>query len=308
MSNLQIRLFGKFTVQRQTELLKGLEANKERELLSYLLIHRNQSHPREALASLLWGETTTEKSKKYLRQALWRIQSAFETDHDKGEHLLVVEHDWVQLNLHRDVWLDVEVFERASAATQGVRGRQLDSSDAALLHDAVTLYKSDLLDGWYQDWCLFERERLQNMYLCMLDKLMSYCEAHADYEAGQRYGAMILRYDRASERTHRRLMHLQYNGGDRTGALRQYQRCVAALNDELGVKPEARTKKLYELIRNDSLHPQDADNKPSATETPVALPEVLSRLKRLQLVLAALQKRVGRDVKAVEQGIETMRH
>jgi DNA-binding SARP family transcriptional activator len=219
----------------------------------------------------------------------------------------VVEHDWVQLNLHSDVWLDVEVFERASAATQDVPGRLLERRDAVLLHDAILLYKSDLLDGWYQDWCLFERERLQNIYLCMLDKLMSYCEAHADYEAGQRYGAMILRYDRASERTHRRLMHLQYQGGDRTGALRQYQRCVAALNDELGVKPERRTKNLYELIRNDEFRPQDADSTSTTSATPVALPEVLGRLKRLQLVLAALQKRVGRDVKAVEEGIETMR-
>lgn len=306
MANLQIHLFGKFTVERETELLKGLEAGKERELLSYLLIHRNQSHPREALASLLWGETTTERSKKYLRQALWHVQSAFETDEATGEQLLVVEHDWVQLNLHSEVWLDVEVFERASTATQGVPGRLLERRDAALLHDAILLYRSDLLDGWYQDWCLFERERLQNMYLCMLDKLMSYCEAHSDYEAGQRYGAMILRYDRASERTHRRLMHLQYDSGDRTGALRQYQRCVAALNDELGVKPERRTKNLYELIRNDGFHSQDADT--STTSAAVALPEVLSRLKRLQLVLAALQKRVGRDVKAVEEGIETTKH
>ena len=65
MSKLWIRLFGKFTIKRETDSLKGLDASKERELLSYLLINRNQSHPRETLASRLWGDTTTEKSKNF---------------------------------------------------------------------------------------------------------------------------------------------------------------------------------------------------------------------------------------------------
>ena len=41
-----------------------------------------------------------------------------------------------------------------------------------------SVYRGDLLEGCYQDWCLFERERLQNAYLAMLDKLMVRC--HGD--------------------------------------------------------------------------------------------------------------------------------
>src|SRR6266513_5958243 len=126
MATLRIRLFGKFTVERETKPLKGFEANKEQELLSFLLVHRSRSHPRETLASLLWGETSTERSKKYLRQALWHLQSALEAGEVDGEQLLAVEHDWVQLNLQSQTWLDVAVFERAFATTQGVVGNQLD--------------------------------------------------------------------------------------------------------------------------------------------------------------------------------------
>lgn len=308
MSKLQVHLFGKFTIERGTESLKGLDAGKERELLSYLLINRNQSHPRETLASLLWGETTTEKSKKYLRQALWHVQSALESCEVKDANLLNVEHDWVQLNLQSDVWLDVAVFECAFNATHGVPGNQLTKNSADLLIEAVNLYKGDLLDGWYQDWCLFERERLQNIYLCMLHKLMSYCDANAHFEAGQAYGAIILRYDRASERTYRRLMLMQYKAGDRTGALRQYERCVAALNEELGVKPERRTWKLYEVIRNDGMTPVQQRSAPRDSNQAAGLTEVLVGLKRMQTVLATLQRRVQRDVTAVEAGIDTMRH
>ena len=102
-------------------------------------------------------------------------------------------------------------------------------------------------------------------------------------------------------------MHLQYMAGDRTGALRQYERCVAALNEELGVKPERRTRAVYDYIRAD-----DADNvKPgdeSASLIAPTLPEVLGRLQRLHLVLTAVQKRVQRDIKAVEQGLKTLKH
>jgi DNA-binding SARP family transcriptional activator len=308
MSKVRFQLFGKFSVERDSQILKGFANNKEQELLSYLLIHRDRSHPRETLASVLWGETSTEKSKKYLRQALWHMQAALEVRESTAPHLLAVEHNWVQLNLQSDIWVDVAIFEQAFTSTQGLSGSQLDAEGAALLKEAVDLYKGELLDGWYQDWCLFERERLQNMYLCMLDKLMSYSEAHSEYEAGQRYGSAILRYDRAHERTYRQLMHLQHMAGDRTGALRQYRRCVAALDDELGVKPDRRTTALYEHIRNDQSIEDEQVDVSSGFVQPVSLSEVLGRLKRLQSVLAAVQKRIQRDVKAVEQTLETTKH
>lgn len=303
--SIKFRLFGKFSVQRDTQSVRGLDSSKEQELLSYLLVRRDRPHSRETLASLLWGDSSTEKSKKYLRQALWHLQAGLETTELPGPQVLIVEHDWVQLNLQSELWLDVAVFEQAFAATQGVPGKQLDKPGAAMLKDAVQLYAGDLLDGCYQDWCLFERERLQNMYLSMLDKLMGYCEQHQDFEAGQGYGSTILRYDRASERTYRRLMHLQYLAGDRTGALRQYERCVTALREELGVKPERRTRAVYEYIRADEPDRVRPDESVPAT---TSLPEVLGRLKRLHLVLTAVQKRVQRDIKAVEQGLKTLKH
>ena len=300
MSTFNFQLFGRFTLQRDAQPLKGLEAYKEQELLSYLLIYRNRHHPRETLASLLWSDTSTSRSKKYLRQALWHMQSALEGKEIISPQIFLIEHDWVQLNLPSECSLDVAVFEHAFAATQGVPGKLLDSSGAALLKNAVELYKGDLLDGWYQDWCLFERERLQNIYLCMLDKLMSYCGEHSDYEAGQCYGATILRYDRARELTYRQLMNLQYRAGDRTGALRQYERCAAALDELLGVKPERRTTELYEYIRSDGIATQASDKDQPVSKV-ASFPQVLNRLKRLPLILEAMQKQIQRDVQAVEK-------
>jgi DNA-binding SARP family transcriptional activator len=308
MPGLQFRLFGKFTAQQESGLLKRLDASKDQELLSYLLIYRSRSHSREALAALLWGDTSTEKSKKYLRQALWHIQSALDAGESANNQVLLVGHDWVQLNLQSDFWVDLAVFEQGFANASGVSGKDLDQLNAEMLKEAVRLYRGDLLEGWYQDWCLFERERFQNMYLSMLDKLVAYSEEYCDYDAGQGYGTMILRYDPARERTHRQLMYLQYRAGDRTGALRQYERCVRALNEELDVAPQQSTTVLYEQIRADQVKERKSAVTTATAPSSPSVPEVLTRLKRLQSVLSAAQKRIQQDIVAIEQDMETIEH
>jgi len=251
MFSFSIHLFGKFSMEYNGEALRGPVSPKVQELLSYLLIHRNRPRPREALAALLWGDISTDKSKKYLRQALWHLQTALRPHNSaEADHILLVEDNWVQLNTNSEIWLDVAVLEEAFVTLKDKPGWRMDAKEKAVAQAAVQVYQGELLEGWYQDWCLFERERLQNMHLTMLFKLMSYCEANHEYEAGQLYGLRILNYDRASERTHRRLMRLQYLSGDRTAALRQYERCVIALDQDLGVKPDKRTTDLYQQIRS----------------------------------------------------------
>jgi len=294
---LRFRLFGKFTAHHDAGLLTGLEASKDQELLSYLLIHRDRPHSREALASLLWADTSTEKSKKYLRQALWHLHAALNSDNGNGTHFLLVDHDWLSLNPCSSLWTDVADFERAFAGAEGIAGRQLEPEKADALKDAVSLYSDDLLPGYYQDWILFERERLQNMYLLMLDKLIVYLQFRGDYEVAQGYGATILRYDPARERTHRQLMHLYSLAGDRTSALRQFERCAQALKQELGVKPERKTLELYERIKSDQM---GHTNGPGDLPHTATSSDIITRLKQLQTIVSGVQRRIQRDIKAIE--------
>lgn len=311
-------MFGKFSVRRNNEPFKGLDAHKLQELFCYLLIYHNSPHPRESLATLLWCDSSTTQSRKYLRQALWQLQSALDSQtHANRESILHVESDWVSLNPLVEVWLDIVVFERAFSLARDVAGRNLEPALAQSLVAAVELYQGDLLEGWYQDWCLCERERLQSKYLIMLDKLMGYCEAHQEYEAGLAYGQHVMRYERARECTHRRLMRLHYLAGDRTAALRQYARCAAALAEELSVKPAKRTVMLYEQIRADEFEsvrrsptaPPAANDAAgfslssgTAASAAAAVPlvEALNHLRQLRKSIAKIQQQVQQGIQAVE--------
>jgi DNA-binding SARP family transcriptional activator len=301
VSDLRIHLLGVFRVERGGQALPGLEAGKAQELFCYLLLHRQRPHPREALADLLWGEQgPSPQARKHLRQALWQLQAAVDSP---STPVLQVQHDNVGLHPAAAVWCDAARFEQACAEAHGRRGRDLDPALVERLQAAAELYAGDLLEGCYQDWCIYQRERLQNLYLTLLDKLLEYCLTHALYESGASYGARLLQRERAHERTHRRLMYLYYRAGDRTAALRQYERCREALREELDVAPANRTAQLYEHIRQDRL--SDERRAPrAANQLRLGPTEHLSRLARLRATLASLQCEVRRDLEAIDLVLE----
>jgi len=300
MPKLHFHLFGKFAADCDQQPLKGLDASKDQELLSFLLIRSNQHHGREALAAMLWGDNSTERSKKYLRQSLWHLQAILDSVPGKQPAPLLIEHDWLRVNPANPPWCDVEEFEKAVASTEGIPGKQLTDTQAGILKSAITQYRGDLLTGWYQDWVLFERERLQNKYLLALDKLISYSQCHQEYELGQDYATTILRYDPARERTHRELMRLYYLAGDRTAALRQYDRCVRALKRELDVRPERHTINLYERIKLDRFDPAEPNLRNSIETSTSNYQAEIGRLKQIQRMLNAVQRRIQREIKAAE--------
>ena len=306
MGTFTVCLFGKMQVAQDGQVLDGLNTRKLQELLAYLLLHRQQLHHREALADLFWDKHNTSQSLKNLRQALWQLQMALGNGRSADETgLLQVETEWIALNDRADLWLDVAVFETASEHVRDVQGRELGAGSVHVLRETIRLYQDDLLAGWYQDWCVYERQRLQNLYLTMLDKLMDYCEAHQEYEAGLEYGTQILKYDRARERTHRQLMRLSYLAGYRTDALRQYESCVIALAEELDVGPAKSTRALYEQIRADHLD-ETAPLSPgpaSAADTSSPLTEILDRLKQLQATLVYTQRQLQQEIQQVERSL-----
>lgn len=302
MSTIMIsaELFGKFNLRVGSRSWDARENCKTQELLCYLLIHRNLRHQRERIASLFWECSSITQAKKYLRQALWQLQvecgERLGLAHDR---LVVVNSDWIRLNPEIKLQTDVEDFEQAYSSLRP--GAKLDAAVAERWKYAVGLYHGDMLESCYQNWCLYERERLQNIYLVMLDKLIEYCETHGDYEIGLSYGSLILQRDPARERAHQRMMLLHYLAGDRTAALRQFGHCAAALSKELGVKPSKRTYTLYEQVRADQLEPTLPLSCQSVLETQASPSAILNHLRQLQEVIIDMQRQLLQMKTLVEQ-------
>lgn len=247
VSDIRITLFGRFSVQYRGEPVLDHAPHKVRELLAYLLLNPGRPHPREALADLLWEECESPHAKKYLRQALWQLHAGLlAIGRARASRLIRQEPGWVELDLNGCAWVDTVTLEEAFLS---VRGRtEIQPASVKCLVDAVQLYRGDLLEGWTLRWCSYERYRFREMYLTLLDKLVSHYESRGDFEAGIAFSMLALQCDRARERTHRHMMRLQFLSGDRTGALRQYERCVSALRDELEIAPSLETIELHRAI------------------------------------------------------------
>lgn len=303
MTRLNIRMFGQISLQRDDQPLRGLSA-KALELLCYLLLNRGRGHTRESLACTLWPETPETVSKKYLRQAIWQLHSAVVGPVPRGEQesspLLALRPGWVRINPQAGWWLDVAAFEQAYDLCRDTRGTDLTDAQAQALEAAVVLYRGDLIETWYQDWCLYERDRLQQTYLAMLEQMMGHCEARGRFATGIAYGQSILRYDPAREPAHRNLMRLYYQAGDRTTALRQYERCASALAKHFSLRPSQETEVLCQQIRTEHLAPPSgaACSAGSGSDLLVGLH---GRLDRIQASLAVLHQQVQQEMALISQ-------
>jgi DNA-binding SARP family transcriptional activator len=304
MTRFRICLLGKFAVWRDGEEVVGIQARKGQEFLAHLLLYRNRTFAREALAGTLWPLQSADQSRKSLRQALWQLQSALGTGDDAAvKSLLRVEPEWLGLNLNVDLHLDVAILEEAFLSVQGVPGDVLDREQVTMLEQAVQLYAGHLLPGCTLDWCLYERERLERFYLSLADKLMTYYEAQGDFETALGYGERILRECHCSERTHRRLMGLHYLLGDRSAALRQYRVCVAALEEELGARPGRQTEALYQQVLADRMEgvPPTLPLPAEATVSGAGpLSDTLSRLRDCLATLADLRHQLQHHIQSAD--------
>ncbi|HYI06196.1 MAG TPA: BTAD domain-containing putative transcriptional regulator [Reyranella sp.] len=303
MPMLRIQLLGHLSIQGESHSLDHLGSTRANEVLCYLLLHHHSHHPREHLAEALWDGLPTAEARKHLRQALWHLQTTLQAICGDAARLLMIDADWIAINLDDNIWLDLDAFARAYVMVRGIGGEALDAAQVDALQVAIALYHGDLLEGWYHPWCVIDRERYQKMHFTMLDKMMAACEARGAYEEAVDYGARILGFDRARESTHLRLMRLYYMAGDRTAALRQFDRCVEALREDLDVCPARRTDALYHQIRADRM---DAGARPIlGAETPVvSLPDVLSQLHQVQATLDGIRSSVQQQIVTFEHARE----
>jgi len=298
MATLTVHLFGRLAISCDGAAINGLVSRKVQELLCYLILHRHRPHQRECLASTLWSNTPTAQSRANLRKVLWKLQSVFS---DAGAVApIAIGGEWIQVGTEGGVWCDVSELELAFQQVTGAASDAISEACAQRAEQAIGLYRGELLEGWYQDWCLFERERLQNIYLALLDKLMAYYERRGQLEAAIAHGNTILRYDRARELTHRHLMRLLVLAGDRTGALRQYERCAHIMREELDTGPSEPTLALFEQIRADR---SPASYGPATDELLRAqshLESLLPRLAQLQRESAAIWGEMKESLHAIE--------
>ena len=239
MARLNLTLLGGFRAHLDPGAPLAFPTRKAQALLAYLAMPLGSAHPRDKLASLLWGSTVETTARMSLRQTLYALRRSMRSADPQP---LRADGDTVSLDPGA-VTVDVGEFER----------RVAEASPSALA-EAAAFYQGDLLEGLtvqeppFEDWLLSQRERLHEVALRALARLLAHQRVAGSAEAAIQTALRLLTLDALQEPAHRALMQLYVETGRRGAALRQYQTCLASLQRELRTEPEAETKALYEEI------------------------------------------------------------
>ncbi|MCL7452477.1 MAG: ABC transporter substrate-binding protein [Anaerolineae bacterium] len=234
MPTLRLSLLGPLEIRADDQLLAKPPTLNAQSLLAYLVLHRDHPQPRERLADLFWGDRPERKARRSLTTALWHIRRCLPPS---DEEWLLGDVHAVQFDPAVDVWLDVAEFES-----------RLARPELSSLRSAIALYRGPFMDGFYDDWVLNERYRLETLFSEALARLMLGLEGAGDHEGALVTGRRLLDHDPLREDAHRLAMRVLCRLGRRNAALEQYQRCQEVVAEELGAEPMQETTELYEAI------------------------------------------------------------
>ena len=191
-------------------------------LLAFLAI--NGPAPRSLIMGTLWPEASEPHARGSLRTAMWRL-------HRSVPCLLRPAGD--ALGLYPGVLVDIRtVTESAQVILQDPSYVSTDR--------AVLCIRGELLPGWYDDWVIFERERLRQLRLHALDALAEQFTAKGRYADALEAAMEGARIEPLRESANRMIIAIHLAEANVAEALRHYQLFRDLLRTELGLEPSAR--------------------------------------------------------------------
>jgi predicted ATPase/DNA-binding SARP family transcriptional activator len=276
---LQVRLLGQFDVHRDGAPVL-IPSRLAQSLLAYLLLTAGTAHRREKLAGLLWPDTTDENARRNLRQELWRLRKAIESSAPgKGvTNFLLVDEITIAFDSQSDYWLDVSALAKPDDAAAS-------SQD---LIEALSLYRGELLPGFYDEWAVLERERLRALLEQKMARLLDLLIEEKRWRTVLEWGERWIALGQSPEPAYRALMVAHGALGDRSKVAAVLERCAQALRDDLGVEPSAQTQALFEQLASnhfrttdDSLPARPPAMPPRVTNLPVPLTSFIGREREI---------------------------
>ena len=291
---LELRLLGPIQLSIDDGRPLTLPVRKEEALLAYLATEHGHAHSRDSLVGLLWPDAPPDKARLSLRVNLSNLKKRL----NGAEVAALFRSTPLDLRFEAGACrLDIVEFSRGlrSGEHHDHRRDELCSRCQPAFSRAVALYRGTFLDGFYLDqcqlfdeWLFMQRERFRVQMLDALEKLTAYHLRRSEEVEALPYARRQLELDPLREQAHLQIMQIHLAQGDRSGALRQYDRCCSVLRTELGVEPSIEIRELHQQILATTAHtvapPTHADAEHSHPQLPVYLTPFVGRQGELTLL------------------------
>ncbi len=195
---------------------------REQRLVAFVALRGRRL--RSYIAGLLWPDSSQEHAQSNLRAALYRAQRTL-------PGVLSVDRTTVSLRPLVDV--DVHDFRRRVADISASTTEVDVASALEVLRD------SELVPGWYDEWVLYERERLHDESVRALETL-----ALLELDQGRGHTAAAAaraasEYEPLRETPHAIEIRAHLMNGHVADAVHSYRAYAGLLRNEMGLEPSA---------------------------------------------------------------------
>lgn len=240
---LRICLLGQFTAELDGRPVpqSAWRGRKPQELVKLLALRLGSPAGVESCLDSLWPQLNREAQKNF-RVTLYWIRRAL------GEEPVQYREGYCALDPAR-TWCDVAELRQLAEAAGG-RWRSGDTAGAIMLYkQCAELYRGDLLaHDPPSDWHLPHREELREICLTALSRLAVARARAGELEQAIADSRRMIALDPLREPAYRLLMRLLIRSNRRGEAARLYRICEESLRQELGVRPSAATRLLYDQL------------------------------------------------------------
>lgn len=227
MDTIAVKLFGKPEIRLNGEVIT-LSLKRSEALLYYLACEKHAS--RDALVGLLWGEHSNEVAKKNLRNSLYRIKKDLERELFESPNKTKIE---LSREINWEIDIDQEGFE------------------------FLSVYEGSVLDGFvvkqaggFDEWRLeLERNagtKFKQLVLKQFETLLV-----EEWDLAHKAVSVLQKIDPFDEGATRLMMRVYKEKSMYKHIVETYSYLKQLLEEEMGIKPDAETRKLYyDLIQS----------------------------------------------------------
>ncbi len=223
--SLELQLLGSWDLRRGVGSVPlGV---REQRLVALLALRGRR--PRTQIAGTLWPDTTDGRASSSLRAAVLRVRRSAADLLDGGRSSLA---------LAGHVHVDVDDVRRCATDVTA------DPSGDAVRRVSI-LGHADLLPGWYEDWVVLERERLQHLRLRSLEAVARAALDRGEFDLALTAAIEAVAIEPLRESAHAIAIRAHLMAGNRASAVTEYRDYRHLLRNVLAITP---SRELNDLL------------------------------------------------------------
>jgi len=251
---LKVKTLGQFKVKRGRKVVKDSDwkRKKARTLFQIFLTYQNELIPKERLAEMISPKKDQKSAIRDFKVALNALNNVLEPNREARATPYFINKKGSRYGLNPTATYKVDINQFEELIKKGTKQAEQEKEKLAIksLSQAVQLYKGVYLPNClYQDWTREVREKYKQLFIQGVELLAELYFELEKYQKTVEMAEKLIAEESSIEEAYQLMMKAYDEMGQRSQALRTYQRCADNLEQELGVIPTQKTIELYKDIK-----------------------------------------------------------